>query len=122
MIGFFMTTHNHTLGFPRIGLKRELKKAEEEAPGLQGYVPQIVVTAPAAIRGDYADGSPFAWELTEASVRKSHDIAPLYKDVAERHGCLFADASELAEVSPDAMHLTGMGHRQVADLIADIIS
>lgn len=26
-----MTTHNHTLGFPRIGLKRELKKA------LEGY-------------------------------------------------------------------------------------
>ncbi|MBU4686634.1 hypothetical protein KC224_08925, partial [Cedecea davisae] len=24
-----MTIHNHTLGFPRVGLKRELKKAQE---------------------------------------------------------------------------------------------
>ncbi|MBE8207789.1 hypothetical protein IQA92_17040, partial [Leptospira borgpetersenii serovar Ballum] len=24
-----MTIHNHTLGFPRVGLRRELKKAQE---------------------------------------------------------------------------------------------
>ena len=99
------------------GMETLVNLAETEAPGLQGYVPQIVVTAPAPIRKDYED-SPFAGELSPDSVRRSEALAPLYEKIAERHGCLFVNAGESVEVSPDdCEHLTEKGHRQLVRLI-----
>ena len=103
------------------GMENLVELAEEKSPELQGYIPQIVVTVPPAISEDFG-GSPFAWELSPESVQKSKDIAPLYRDIAERHGCLFADASEGIEVSADCMHLTEKGHTQISDLLYKIIS
>ena len=97
------------------GMETLVNIVEKETPALQGYVPQIIVTAPAAIRGDYMN-SPFADKLTPESLQKSLDIGPLYKEIAERHGCLFADATTCIEVSPDCEHLTERGHEQLADL------
>ena len=102
------------------GMENLVELAEEKSPEIQGCIPQIVVAAPPAIRENYED-SPFAQELSPESVRKSRDIAPLYRDIAERHGCLFADASEDAEVSYDCEHLTEKGHEQLAEIIYDAI-
>lgn len=102
------------------GMENLVDLAEEKSPELQGYIPQIVVTVPPAISEDFGN-SPFAWELSSDSVKKSKDLAPLYKEIAERHGCLFADASEGIEVSPDCMHLTEKGHEQMSDLLYKII-
>lgn len=102
------------------GMERLIKTVEEESPELQGYVPEIIVTAPAAIQGDYKK-SPFADKLTPASVRKSVDIGPLYRDIAERYGVKFADATSGIEVSYDCEHLTEEGHRQIARLFYDVI-
>ena len=104
------------------GMETLVKLAEEKGPELQGYVPEITVAVPAAIRKDY-ESSPFACELDPESVAKSRDIAPLYEDIARRHGCLFADASEGVEVSPyDCEHLTENGHRQMAELMYEAIT
>ncbi len=103
------------------GMENLVELAEETSPELQGYIPQIVVTAPPAISEDFGD-SPFAWELSPESVKKSKDIAPLFKEIAERHGCLFADASESTEVSADCMHLSEKGHVQLSDLLYTIIN
>lgn len=97
------------------GMEALVRTVEEETPALQGYVPEIIVACPAAIRGDL-ERSPFADQLTLASVRKSNDIAPLYREIAERHGARFADASAGIEVSSDCEHLTEEGHRQIAEL------
>ena len=103
------------------GMETLVRMAEEESPGLQGYVPQIIVAAPAPIGASYAD-SPFASELTPESVQKSRGIAPLYEEIAKRHGCLFADAAA-AEVSPyDCEHLTEEGHRRLAQIFYDLIT
>ena len=102
------------------GMENLVDLAEEKSPELQGYVPQIVVVAPPAIREDY-ENSPFASELSPESVQKSRDIAPLYKEIAERHGCLFVDATEGAEVSYDCEHLTEKGHEQLSEMIYDAI-
>ena len=59
------------------GMETLVRLAEEEAPGIQGYIPEIIVTAPAAIRADYAD-SPFAYELTPEAVQKSEALGDLY--------------------------------------------
>ena len=102
------------------GMETLVNVAEKETPGLQGYVPEIIVAAPAAIQGDF-EKSPFAYELTPESVQKSRDIGPLYAEIAERHGILFADATTGIEVSEDCMHLTEEGHRQIAELFCNVL-
>ena len=102
------------------GMENLVNIAEKETPGLQGYIPEIIVTAPAAIQGDY-EKSPFAYELTPESVQKSVDIGPLYEELAKKHGMRFADATAGIEVSEDCEHLTEEGHRQMAKLLYDAI-
>ena len=97
------------------GMETLVKLAEEKSPELQGYVPGIIVAAPAPILEDFGN-SPFACELDQESVQKSEDIGSLYAEIAERHGCRFIDAADGVEVSPsDCEHLTEKGHRQMAD-------
>ena len=102
------------------GMETLVKIVEDETPALQGYVPEIIVAAPAAIQGDI-EQSPFADKLTPESVQKSADIGPLYRVIAERHGVRFADATSGVEVSPDCEHLTEKGHRQIAGLFFSTI-
>lgn len=86
-----------------------------------GFVPKMLIIAPAAIRPEL-EGTPFAYQLNDASIQKSHDIAPLYKKLAEEHGCLFLDATDSAEVTQiDCEHLTVKGHRQLAELIYETV-
>lgn len=100
------------------GMEELVNMVEEETPALQGYVPEIIVAAPAAIQGDISR-SPFAEKLTAESAQKSVDIGPLYKTIAERHMVRFADATSGIEVSSDCEHLTEKGHRQLAELLFD---
>ena len=102
------------------GMEKLVKTVKEETPALQGYVPEIIVAAPAAIQGDY-ENSPFAEKLTPESVQKSVDIGPLYRKIAEKHGVRFADATRGIEVSPDCEHLSEEGHRQIAELLCEVI-
>jgi hypothetical protein len=102
------------------GMEELVSMVEEETPALQGYVPEIIVAAPAAILADY-EKSPFADKLTSESVQNSRDIGPLYKNIAEKHGVRFVDATSGIEVSPDCEHLTEEGHRQIAKLFAEVI-
>lgn len=103
------------------GMEELVKAVEELSPELQGYVPQIVVAAPAAIGSGYRN-SPFAAELNDGSVQKSRDICMLYKEIAERHECLFVDAGCGGEMpSYDCMHLTPEGHRQLAEVMAEAL-
>lgn len=103
------------------GMEKLITMAEAELPGLQGYMPQIVISAPAAIREDY-ESSPFADELSPDSVRKSREIGRLYEDIAGRHDCQFVNASDGAEVSGDCEHLSAKGHMQLAGMIYSVIT
>ena len=102
------------------GMETLVRMVEEETPALQGYVPEIIVAAPAAIQGDI-EKSPFADKLTEASVKNSLEIGPLYRKIAEWHGARFADTTSGIEISQDCEHLTEKGHRQIAELFFDVI-
>ena len=102
------------------GMETLVRMTEEETPALQGYVPEIIVAAPAAIRGDIKN-SPFADKLSPESAQMSVDIGPLYEKIAERHGVRFADATSGIDVSPDCEHLTEEGHRQIAELFLKVI-
>ncbi|MBQ6315792.1 MAG: asparaginase [Mogibacterium sp.] len=103
------------------GMEELVSMAEKIMPETQGYIPEIIIVAPGAIRDDYRNG-PFAAELDDYSVRKSHEIASLYADIAVRHGIRFVDATSAAEVSDlDAMHLSEQGHRELGELICQAI-
>ena len=102
------------------GMETLVRMVEEETPALQGYIPEVIVAAPAAIQGDI-EKSPFADKLTHASVKKSVDIGPLYRNIAEWHGVRFVDATDGIEVSSDCEHLTEEGHRQIAKLFFNAI-
>jgi lysophospholipase L1-like esterase len=104
------------------GMGNLVRLAKDNAPALQGYIPRIIVAAPAAIGDNYED-SPFAYELTPESVRKSHDIGPLYEELAKKEECEFVSAVDSAEVSKlDSEHLTEEGHRQMAGLFYNKIT
>lgn len=98
------------------GMETLVRLAEEHSPELQGYVPEIIVTVPAAMQGEYLS-SPAAGADDLAMAQKSRDIEPLYRDIADRHMIRFASAASGVEVSDDCTHLTVKGHRQMADLI-----
>ena len=102
------------------GMESLVRTVEEETPALQGYVPEIIIAAPAAIQGDI-EKSPFAGKITDLSVKTSLETGPLYRMIAERHGVKFADASVSIEISSDCEHLTEEGHRQIADLFFNVI-
>lgn len=103
------------------GMEQLVCTAEEMTLELQGFAPKMLIVAPAAIRPEI-EGTPFEYQLNEESIQKSHDIAPLYKKLAEEHGCLFLDATDSAEVTrADCEHLTVKGHRQLAELIYEMV-
>ena len=96
-------------------------KAQKCCRRYQGYVPQIVIVAPAAILPDY-QGTIFDFQLDDSSVQKSHELAPLFQQVAQEHDCLFLDVTDAVEVSSaDCLHLTVKGHAQLADFLAELI-
>jgi len=103
------------------GMETLVDTVEQEAPALQGYVPEIIVAAPAAIQGDL-ERSPFAHHITADSAAKSSDIGPLYREIAMRHSVRFADARNVIEVSDDCEHLTERGHRQIAGLFFEAVT
>lgn len=99
------------------GMENLVIITEEKSLQTQGYVPEIIIVAPGAIRSDY-HGKPFEDELDDYSVKKSHQIALLYEKVAAEHNCRFIDATETAEVSEiDCIHLSEQGHIDIAELL-----
>ena len=103
------------------GLEKLIKIVKDETEEMQGFVPEILIVVPAAIKSNYMN-SPFVYQLDADSVKKSHDIAPLYKALAAEYGCKYLDASESAEVSDiDSEHLTIEGHKTLAQMIAQAL-
>ena len=102
------------------GMERLIIKTKEDLEYLQGYLPKIILITPAAI-ADSFESSPFIDQLDINAVNKSRSLAPLYKELADKHGLLYLDNTN-GEVSPlDSEHLTINGHNKLAHLLKDII-
>lgn len=88
--------------------------------GTNYTIPRILVLSPVYIRDDI-EHCPYA-SFDETAPAKSRELAPLYRKTAEAMGCLFLDASELAEASPlDQLHLDGEAHRKLAEGIFKMV-
>ena len=101
------------------GMETLILKAVEITTENQGFVPEIIIAAPAAIkdvRGTYLD-------ISDISVEVSEELADTYRELADRYGYRFVDATKAAEISDaDHIHLTKEGHRQMAELMYDAIT
>ena len=102
------------------GLEKLVVAAEENVRTAEGELPKIVLVAPAAI-GEHFKGTVFAYQLDENAVRKSHALAGTYRALAEKHGCLFLDATDLATSPRDCEHLTEESHRALAERLFALI-
>ena len=104
------------------GMEKLVVQAKKTCEDLQGYIPEIILIAPAAIREELA-GTPFEDQLDRSSVKKSREIAALYENIAEKHKCRFLNACDKLEVSKtDCEHLTLNGHSRLADMIYELIT
>ena len=98
------------------GMETLVQTAIEMAMIQQERIPTIIVIAPSPILEDYGS-SPFVDEIDLSSVRKSREIADLYKNICIKYNCIFIDGSP-AEVSTiDSEHLTEQGHETIAQLV-----
>lgn len=116
---------NSDLNLSSEDIKRGMEKlvliAQRDLKVLQGYLPKIIIVVPAAI-GDNFKNSPFAYQLDDESVRKSYEIATLYKELADKYDCEYLDGSEVLEVSEiDSEHLTIKGHSELANILFEMI-
>lgn len=98
------------------GMEKLIIVTKEFIPNIQAYDPTIIVIVPAAIGYDY-ETSPFAYQLNEESVKKSRDIAHLYKDIANKHHIEYLDCSKLKVSEIDSEHLTKESHKQLAEIL-----
>lgn len=103
------------------GMEELLLKAFDFCKHEQAYMPQFVIVVPPAI-GDNYRNSVFAASLNEVSYRNSREIAPLYKELADKYGCMYLDCTDKIKVSDiDSEHLPEESHRKLADLIYELI-
>lgn len=78
--------------------------------------PKVLLIAPIRI----TPSSFYPHLFGEREAEKSQGFPAAYKAVAERYGCAFLDASELAQPDPaDGVHLTAEGHAALAQAVAE---
>lgn len=103
-----------------LGMEKLIETAKNEIRNMQDNVPKIIVIVPATI-GDNYYNSPFAYQLNDDSVKKSHEIVSLYKQLCIKHDCIYLDASNLEVSSIDCEHLTIESHSKLANMLYEVI-
>lgn len=98
------------------GMETLVQTAGEMAMIQQERIPTIIVISPSPILEDY-ESSPFAGEIDLSSVRKSREIANLYKNICIKYNCIYIDGSPAQVSTIDSEHLTEQGHETIAQLV-----
>ena len=103
-----------------IGLGMELLVRYCNRPeyGRDGKPPRILVVAPAKMDGKWSEdhmATIFAPHASEVSVQ----LAPVYTGIAQQSGVDFFDASQVAKVGDDNVHLKPSEHEKLGRALAD---
>lgn len=97
------------------GLEEVLEKAG--ALAAQPFRTLLISPAPLDEAAVFEDS-----EFDTASVAVSRGLAEEFKQLAQRYGCLFLDASAVAAVSKaDGVHLDAAGHKALADAVGKLV-
>jgi lysophospholipase L1-like esterase len=98
-----------------LGMERLVQKAiSVDCWG--GKQPNILIVAPPHIGRDLKDDG-----MGRGCAEKSEQLAPFYAQVAQRNGCHFLDAQGCQFNSIDYMHLTRLGHQQLAQRMTEVV-
>lgn len=82
---------------------------------------KIILACPVAIN-DNIENSVFSYQVGLDGVKKSKELASLYKDLANKYNCSFFDACNMFEASPiDSEHMDKNTHKIFAEELAKII-
>lgn len=102
-----------------LGMKRLVAKAIATTDCWQGGKPNILIVTPQNIGREYA-GTEVALTMGRGCAEKSEGLSAEYEKVAELMGCHYLDANKVIAAAPndiDYMHLTGEGHKQLAEAL-----
>lgn len=103
------------------GMDSLIKQIHDFSMQHQGYVPKIILAAPASIDPDYSKSNS-ASQLNKDSVRKSQELSKYYKIIADKYNCIFFDSNNyIKTVLPDAVHISAESHKILAKEFANII-
>lgn len=103
-----------------VGIERLINKAMT-INAWKNNQPNILLIAPPHILDEMCLG-PFYGVMGAGCVEKSRELAKFYEAVANRTGCYFLDAQNIAEFNKtDGMHLTKKGHSALASHLASIV-
>jgi lysophospholipase L1-like esterase len=87
----------------------------------QGFVPVIILVAPPEI-GEGIATSAFYGHFYENAIERSKQLPGLYKQVAEKNGCVFVNAAEYIKPSKvDSLHLSPEGHAKLAEVLDRVV-
>jgi len=113
--------YSATSGVITRGMERLCQAVEASGNGPGGKSPKVLIISPIHISD--GSGAPIPYlGMDEDAVRKSRELAPLYKEVAERHDCLFLDAADVAKCSViDQLHMDAENHGALAEGVAKVL-
>lgn len=78
-----------------------------------GKAPKILLVSPILI-GEDLENCPFE-SFDQISVELASQLAPCFRAVAERQGCLYLDAASVASPGSDQLHMDAASHRALAE-------
>lgn len=84
-----------------------------------GKIPKILLVSPILI-GEDLENCPFE-NFDQASVERAAGLAPSFRAVAERQGCLYLDAASVASPGSDQLHMDAASHRALAAKICEMV-
>ncbi len=97
------------------GAERVASDSEDFLLEKSGVKPVTVLVSPIYLKDGIVD-SPFGDRYDEVSVQISKRLAPLYEEIAKRHGWIFLDAAKYAEASDDdCLHMDPENHALLAE-------
>ena len=113
---FSLTSYNIAQGIMRL-----VQKVKHSEAGVGAGIPGILVICPPRIREGYRQ-SAVGEAMGNHCAEKSAQLAPYLKALAEQQMVSYVDASSIPMNEIDYMHLTGEGHKQLAQLVFDKVS
>ncbi|WNY29145.1 hypothetical protein MmiEs2_13620 [Methanimicrococcus stummii] len=127
MIIIMLGTNDFAYGASPLGIARNLARyipiANENATGVPGKKPKILLVSPVKITKDF-EKSPFQeiFGDVDTCIEKSKVYGNYVKMIAEENGCLWADSANAAGASEtDGLHFDEKGHDALGKAIAEII-
>lgn len=98
------------------GAGRLVDMVQKCAFGPNDTAPKVLLISPISI----TPSTFYPHLFSEKAAAKSHGFPAAYEAVAERYGCAFLDAAQLAQPDPaDGVHLTAEGHAALALAVAE---